>query len=88
MSQRSVLIIYTGGTIGMLADPRTGALRAMDLSHLEEQVPELERMGVRLGSVAFEKPIDSSDMRPMDWVRIARIIGDHYAEYDLSLIHI
>ena len=82
MSQRSVLIIYTGGTIGMLADPRTGALRAMDLTHLEEQVPELGRMGVRLGSVAFEKPIDSSDMRPTDWVRIARIIGDHYAEYD------
>ncbi|MBL7944589.1 MAG: type I asparaginase [Flavobacteriales bacterium] len=82
MNQRSVLIIYTGGTIGMLADPRTGALRPMDLAHLEEQVPELDRMNVRLGSRSFETPIDSSDMRPADWVRIARIIGEQYNAYD------
>ena len=83
MSQRaSVLLVYTGGTIGMLADPRDGTLRPMDLSHLEDQVPELERVNVRLESVAFEKPIDSSDMRPTDWLRIARIIGDRYAEFD------
>jgi L-asparaginase len=82
MKQRSVLIIYTGGTIGMFADPRTGALRPMDLAHLEEQVPELERINVKLESWSFETPIDSSDMRPLDWVRIARIIGDHYDRYD------
>lgn len=82
MTQRSVLIVYTGGTIGMWADPRTGALRPMDLEHLEEQVPELERVGVKLGTVAFERPIDSSDMRPTDWVRVARIIGEHYDRYD------
>ncbi len=78
----SVLLIYTGGTIGMLADPRTGALRPMDMAHLEEQVPELERVGVRLSAVAFERPIDSSDMRPADQVRIARIIGDNYEKFD------
>ncbi len=78
----SVLLIYTGGTIGMLADPRTGALRPMDLGHLEEQVPELERVGVRLESIAFERPIDSSDMRPADWIRIAHIIGANYAKHD------
>ncbi|HNR53649.1 MAG TPA: type I asparaginase [Flavobacteriales bacterium] len=82
MNQRSVLIIYTGGTIGMVADPRSGALHPMDLSHLEEQVPELDRMKVRLGAVSFDQPIDSSDMRPADWVRIARIIGEHYDAYD------
>lgn len=78
----SVLLIYTGGTIGMWADPRTGALHPMDLEHLEEQVPELARIGVRLGSVAFERPIDSSDMTPSDQVRIARIIADHHDRYD------
>lgn len=78
----SVLLIYTGGTIGMWADPRTGALRPMDLEHLEQQVPELERIGVRMGTVAFEAPIDSSDMKPTDWVRIARIIGEAYDRYD------
>lgn len=82
MKQRSVLIIYTGGTIGMLADPRTGALRPMNLAHLEEQVPELDRINVRLGSESFATPIDSSDMRPADWVRIAQIIGTNYAAYD------
>lgn len=78
----SVLLIYTGGTIGMLADPRTGALRAMDMAHLEEQIPELARVGAQLASTAFEQPIDSSDMRPTDWIRIAKIIGDNYAKYD------
>lgn len=78
----SVLLIYTGGTIGMWADPRTGALRPMDLGHLEEQVPELGRVGVRLASVAFEQPIDSSDMRPEHWARIARIIGDNHDKHD------
>ena len=78
----SVLLIYTGGTIGMWADPRTGALRPMDLEHLEQQVPELERIDVRLESVAFDTPIDSSDMRPADWIRIARIIGENYEKHD------
>ncbi len=82
MSASSVLLIYTGGTIGMLADPRTGTLRPMDLSHLEEQVPELERIQVQLGTIAFEQPIDSSDMRPADWLRIAAIIGKNYERYD------
>ncbi len=68
----SVLLIYTGGTIGMWADPRTGVLRPMDLAHLEEQVPELQRIKVNLESVAFDRPMDSSDLGPLDWVRIAR----------------
>jgi L-asparaginase len=82
MNRPRVLLIYTGGTIGMWADPHTHALRPMDLAHLEEQVPELARMDVELHSVAFEEPLDSSDMRPAHWVRIARIIHDHYAAHD------
>lgn len=82
MSASSVLIIYTGGTIGMLADPRTGALKPMDLAHLEQQVPELERIKVRLEAIAFARPIDSSDMRPTDWLRIAAMIGEHYDRFD------
>ncbi|HQW06554.1 MAG TPA: type I asparaginase [Flavobacteriales bacterium] len=78
----SVLLIYTGGTIGMWADPRTGVLRPMDLAHLEEQVPELQRIKVNLESVAFDRPMDSSDLGPLDWVRIAREIGKHYDRFD------
>ncbi len=77
-----VLIVYTGGTIGMMADARSGTLRAMDLEHLEEHVPELERINVQLDAISFERPIDSSDMRPSDWVRIAQLVGQHYADHD------
>jgi L-asparaginase len=80
--ERNVLIIYTGGTIGMMADPRSGAMRPMDLAHLERQVPELERIGVRLHTVSFPHPKDSSDMGPADWVRIAALIGGRYADMD------
>ncbi|HRN36804.1 MAG TPA: type I asparaginase [Flavobacteriales bacterium] len=82
MSRPKVLLIYTGGTIGMVADARTGALKAVDLDHLEEQVPELVRMGVELGTVSFGTPIDSSDMHPEHWLRMAAIIGEHYESYD------
>jgi len=83
MSQRpAVLLIYTGGTIGMCADPATGVLRPMDLAHIQDQVPELKRIAVDLASVAFEKPIDSSDMKPADWLRVASIIGAQYERFD------
>ena len=83
MSERSrVLIIYTGGTIGMMADPRSGALLPMDMAHLELHVPELERIDVDLDAVSFERPIDSSDMRPADWITMARIIGERYDRHD------
>ncbi|MCW5899670.1 MAG: type I asparaginase [Flavobacteriales bacterium] len=82
MSRPRVLLIYTGGTIGMWADPRTGALQPMDLAHLEAQVPELARIQVDLRAVAFERPLDSSDIGPDHWIRIAGIIGERYAEHD------
>lgn len=82
MSKPKVLLIYTGGTIGMVSDPRSGALQAVDLDHLEEQVPELMRMGIALETVSFGTPIDSSDMHPEHWLRIAQIIGERYAEFD------
>ncbi|MFN3874734.1 MAG: asparaginase domain-containing protein, partial [Flavobacteriales bacterium] len=78
----SVLLIYTGGTIGMQADAATGALRAMDLERLEELVPELRAIGARIERTAFEEPIDSSDMRPEHWVRIARLIAERYDRHD------
>lgn len=82
MSKPKVLLIYTGGTIGMVADARSGALQAVNLDHLEEQVPELLHMGIALETVAFGTPIDSSDMHPEHWVRIASIIGERYADFD------
>lgn len=79
---RSVLLIYTGGTIGMVADPRSGELRPMDMAHLEEQVPELARMGVHLEAVSFDEPMDSSNIGPVEQLRIAALIGEHYERFD------
>ncbi|MFI5149307.1 MAG: asparaginase [Bacteroidia bacterium] len=78
----SVLLIYTGGTIGMIQDNRTGQLRPFDFAHLYEQIPELHKFDLKLCSEAFENPIDSSDMNPGVWVCIARIIEKNYSKYD------
>ncbi|MEO8068972.1 MAG: type I asparaginase [Flavobacteriales bacterium] len=80
-TQRRVLLIYTGGTIGMMADPRSGDLRPMDLEHMEDQVPELGRIGVALATASLDPVMDSSDMGPAEWVRIAQLVGRH-KDYD------
>ena len=77
-----VLLIYTGGTIGMMQDAKTGQLRPFDFKHLTEQIPELNKFDVTLSAVSFEKPIDSSDMRPEVWVDIARAIEKNYDKHD------
>lgn len=58
----SILLIYTGGTIGMVENPETGALESFDFEHLVQHVPELKRLGCSLTVRTFDPPIDSSDM--------------------------
>lgn len=78
----SVLLIYTGGTIGMIRNSETGALESFTFDHLVRHIPELKQMQCRIDSVQFEPPIDSSDMYPSLWVDLARIIHDNYDRYD------
>jgi L-asparaginase len=82
MAQSSVLLIYTGGTIGMIEDPISGLLKPFDFSNVSAQIPELNRLGVTLAYKNFKQPIDSSDMQPSDWVGIADIIAENYALHD------
>jgi len=82
VSKSKVLLIYTGGTIGMMQDPKTGALRPFDFKHLTEQIPELNKFDVTLSAVSFDRPIDSSDMQPSVWVEIATTIGKNYQDVD------
>ncbi len=77
-----VLLIYTGGTIGMMQDVKTGALKPFDFKHLTEQIPELNKFDVDLSAVSFEKPIDSSDMSPAVWIDIATTIKKNYDKHD------
>ena len=78
----NVLLIYTGGTIGMIEDPVAGTLKPFDFNYLKTFVPELSRLKFNIDSVAFEHPIDSSDMGPGDWRQVVRIIEDNYQKYD------
>ena len=64
----SILIIYTGGTIGMIENPETGSLEAFNFEHLEEHVPELKNLGYKISSIQFDPPMDSSEMGPDSWM--------------------
>lgn len=78
----SVLLIYTGGTIGMMQDPRSGELKPFNFNALKNQIPELSKFDIDLSSVSFSEPIDSSNMQPKVWTEIARIIERHYTKHD------
>ena len=77
-----ILLIYTGGTIGMVKDYRTGALKAFDFKKVVDGIPELGQLDCAIDSVSFKSPIDSSNMNPSHWVTIASLIEKHYANYD------
>lgn len=81
-TKRSILLIYTGGTIGMVKEYESGALRAFDFSQLLKSIPELQQLSCDIASLSFDKPIDSSNMNPDHWVHIASIISDNYDQYD------
>ena len=78
----SVLLIYTGGTIGMIENPETGALEAFNFDQLIENVPELKRFNYCIDSYQFTPPIDSSDMEPSLWSKLVSIIYENYNKYD------
>ena len=78
----SVLLIYTGGTLGMVRNAETGALENFDFGHLLEQVPELKRFDCKISTYTFQPPIDSSDMGLEHWARLVHIIDENYALYD------
>ncbi len=78
----AVLLIYTGGTIGMKQDAKTGSLVPFNFAHIKKQVPELEKFDIDLSSISFTPPIDSSNMEPKIWVKLAKIIEEKYNEYD------
>ena len=81
-SKSSILLIYTGGTIGMMKDFATGALKAFNFKKLLQKIPELKQLDCNIETVSFEKPIDSSNMNPKQWETIARIIEDNYSNFD------
>ena len=80
--QSKVLLIYTGGTIGMNRNPQTGALEPLDFEHLLLFVPELRQFDMQIDVHQFNPPIDSSDMSPQLWTDLSHVIADNYDQYD------
>ena len=81
-TKRNILLIYTGGTIGMIKDYNTNALRAFDFHQILENIPELKHLDCNIESVSFEEPIDSSNMDTDYYVQIAELIEENYSKYD------
>ena len=78
----SVLLIYTGGTIGMMHDARSGELKPFDFKSLTQQIPELNKFDIELSSFSFKQPIDSSNMHPDVWIELAYTIKENYDAFD------
>jgi L-asparaginase len=80
MSQ--ILIIYTGGTIGMMADPVTKVLKPINFEQIMDNVPELEKLNCKIKVHSFNEIIDSSNMNPAIWSELAGLIQDNYDDVD------
>ena len=81
-TKANILLIYTGGTIGMVKDYDSGALVAFDFDTLTDRIPELKHLDCDISSTSFAQPIDSSNMNPDYWIKIAEIIEINYNAYD------
>lgn len=81
-TQSKILIIYTGGTIGMITDLETGTLKPFDFNQITEEVPELKKIPYHLDTLFFKEPIDSSNVEPETWLKIVSLIEGNYNKYD------
>lgn len=82
MARSKILLLYTGGTIGMVKHPETGGLKAFNFDAIAEQIPELKLLDCDTDCISFETPIDSSDIDPGLWSEMVTIVESHYAIYD------
>ncbi|MBQ8061177.1 MAG: type I asparaginase [Bacteroidales bacterium] len=82
MTGSSILMIYTGGTIGMKQDPKDQTLKPFDFDQILEEVPELGKYALRIDTYTFDPLIDSSDVEPSLWQSLATLIKDRYDDYD------
>ncbi len=78
----SLLIIYTGGTIGMIRDSQTGGLYPFQLENIVDVIPELKNAGFHLSSYTFRPLLDSSNITPESWIQLAKVIDENYNRFD------
>lgn len=78
----SILIIYTGGTIGMVRDEESNALKSFEFDSLMNEIPEIKKIKTNIETISFAEPIDSSNMQPKNWLTIAQMIYENYDNHD------
>lgn len=78
----NILLIYTGGTIGMIKNPESGSLEAFNFDLIRNNIPELNLLDCNIKTISFKEPIDSSNIHPMHWVAIAELIEQNYQSFD------
>lgn len=81
-TRSSILVIYTGGTIGMIQDEESGALQPFNFDQIFDQIPVLNRIGCKINFQSFDPLIDSSNMHPKHWLKLVEIIEKEYNNYD------
>jgi len=82
MIKRTVLLIYTGGTIGMIKEKETGVLVPFDFDDLLNRMPDLKYLDCNIETYTFKNPIDSSNIQPLDWINLADKLEEVYYDYD------
>ncbi len=82
MKKSHILLLYTGGTIGMIKDTETGSLKAFNFSDIYEQIPVLNQFKCKITSYSFKPAIDSSNINASLWSKLAHIINNNYGKYD------
>lgn len=82
----SVLMIYTGGTLGMVYDTKSRSLVPFDFDQILVNVPELHRLEFELTILTLPKPIDSSNIKPETWIELAQIIKANFEDYEAFVV--
>lgn len=81
-----VLVIYTGGTLGMVYDAKTDSLVPFDFAQIPDNLPEMARLDFEISVLTFDNLLDSSNMNPQVWVQLAEIIKENYTQYDSFVV--
>ena len=81
MLRKKILLIYTGGTVGMMQE-KDGTLKLIDFANLKNELPEIEKLSCELHVHSFEQPLDSSNMMPQNWIELAILIEKNYYHFD------
>lgn len=81
-NKSKILVIYTGGTIGMFMDKLSGTLQPLDFEQMSKLIPELNECSYELSYFSFDPTVDSSNMGPELWIKLASIIEEHYELFD------